>query len=52
MSIDRRVKSVKAEIDSRELEFGEWKLLGKLPKDDKERLAFYDKTGCIHHKTM
>ncbi len=43
MSIDRRVKSVKAEIDSRELEFGEWKLLGKLPKDDKERLAFYDK---------
>jgi len=26
------------------LEFdGEWRLLGKLPNDDKERLAFYDK---------
>jgi len=26
------------------LEFNEeWRLLGKLPKDDKERLAFYDK---------
>lgn len=26
------------------LEFdGEWRLLGKLPKEDKERLAFYDK---------
>jgi hypothetical protein len=26
------------------LEFnGEWRLLGKLPKDDKQRLAFYDK---------
>ena len=26
------------------LEFdGEWRLLGKLPKQDKERLAFYDK---------
>jgi len=22
---------------------GEWKLLGKLPTEDKERLAFYDK---------
>ena len=30
-------------IFGKELEFGEWKLLGKLPKDDKERLAFYDK---------
>ena len=26
------------------LEFdGEWTLLGKLPKDDRQRLAFYDK---------
>ena len=25
------------------LENGAWSLLGKLPKDDKQRLAFYDK---------
>ena len=25
------------------LEEGEWRLLGKLPKQDKQRLAFYDK---------
>ncbi len=29
-------------IFGKELEFGEWKLLGKLQKDDKECLAFYD----------
>lgn len=31
-------------MEDGELEFnGEWKLVGKLSKDDKERLAFYDK---------
>ena len=25
------------------LENGEWSLVGKLPKDDKQRLAFFDK---------
>jgi len=30
-------------FDRQKLEFGNWKLIGKLPKDNKERLAFYDK---------
>ena len=36
-------KGVQTVTDKVVLENGEWRLLGKIPKDDKQRLAFYDK---------
>jgi len=46
MGIDRWVDSVK-KFDRKKLEFDEeslgWSPYAELPKDDKERLAFYDK---------